>query len=461
MNSRFPNHNAIVLPCAKAMDLFECLGGRGGVAGRFNWLLPKAGMPLEDMILRYQVKVGFLILDPEELSVRKEAWSHLLSRTDTVQWIAVLAPGALASPDIYELVSRYCCDYLYQPWTGQSLDGALALALQALEYRALKIHRRFEERAIVGLSPEMHRLAYQMLKMAPVDAPVLLSGDSGTGKELIARAIHFYSKRVDAPFMSVDCGALPDSLIQSKLFGHEKGAFTGATERKPGILEAADGGTVFLDNLENLALSQQANLLRCLQESTIEPVGSIKPIKVDIRIIAASTEDPKVLVAQGRLREDLYYRLNVLSIQAPRLGGREKDIELLAYHYLHRFRGPFEQPRDFSPKALAALKAYHWPGNVRELVNRVRRAVVLCERQYIEREDLGFGDGDSDGRPPIMTLTEARAKAEREVVLQSLQCTGYNISASARLLNISRLSLYRMIEKYSLVRKELMEQVRI
>ncbi len=460
MNSRFPNHtaNAMVLPCAKAMALFECLSELDGLASHVNWLIPKAGADLEEMIHRRQISVGFLILEPETLPAQEDQLTKLLARTPDVQWVAVLAPGMLAYPRAFELVSHYCCDFLYAPWTEQSLEEALSAALLALENRSLKLHRRFEERPLIGLSLTMQRLAYQIQKMAPVDAPVLLSGESGTGKELIARAIHYYSKRAEAPFVSVDCGSLPDELIQSKLFGHEKGAFTGATERNPGVFETANGGTVFLDKLENLELSQQVNLLRCLQESTIEPVGSVRPQKVDVRIIAASAEPPKTLVEEGLLREDLYYRLNVLSLRAPVLRGRPKDIELLAYHYLHRFRNATDRPRDFSGNALAGLKVYHWPGNVRELVNRVRRAVVMCERDEIELADLGFGDGTSNSSQPVMTLTEARAKAEREVVLQSLQCTGYNISASARLLKISRLSMYRMIEKYSLVRKELLEQ---
>lgn len=460
MNIRLSNHsaNAIVLPGTKAMDLYDCLAELGEVARRFNWLLPKAGENLEELVLRHQVCVGFLVLDSDTSPAMEQQLATVLSRTPEVQWIAVLAPARLACPDTFELVSHYCCDFLYLPWTAKSLEEALSVAAQALDYRELKIHRRFNDRPIIGLDPSMQRLAYQIQKMAPVDAPVLLHGESGTGKELIARAIHYYSKRADAPFISVDCGSLPDDLVQSKLFGHEKGAFTGATERKPGVMETADGGTVFLDKLENLALNQQVNLLRCLQESMIEPVGSLRPRKVDIRIIAASTEPPKTLVEQGQLREDLYYRLNVLSLEAPVLRGREKDIELLAYHYLHRFRSATDLPRDFSAQAMAGLKVYQWPGNVRELVNRVRRAVVMCETEYIELEDLGFADGSSQGSQPIMTLTEARAKAEREVVLQSLKCTGYNISASARLLNISRLSMYRMIEKYSLVRKELLER---
>jgi DNA-binding NtrC family response regulator len=300
---------------------------------------------------------------------------------------------------------------------------------------------------MIGTSPAMQRVYRDIEKIAKVDAPVMVTGESGTGKELAALAIHKQSDRADGPFVAVNCAALPAELIQSELFGHEKGAFTGAHKRRVGRIEAAHGGTIFLDEIGDVPLDQQVNLLRFLQEKTIERVGGTETIPVDVRVITATHVDLQNAIAQGRFREDLFFRLNVLTLEMPPLRKRQGDVEVLAQYYFDQFaneRG--SRVRGFSRAALEFMNAYAWPGNVRELMNRVRRAIVMCDRRLIAPEDLGLEVGDRNRR--IMTLAEARAEAERRAIQDCLELTGHNISRAARELGISRVTLYRLMEKY-------------
>lgn len=292
----------------------------------------------------------------------------------------------------------------------------------------------------------MRQLFNQMEKIRGADTPVFLGGESGTGKELVSRLIHQHSPRRHAPFVTVNCGALPPTLIQSELFGHEKGAFTGAGERKMGKIEAAQGGTVFLDEIGDLPLELQANLLRFLQEKTIERIGSRQTLAIDARVIAATHVDLEEAVRQGRFREDLYYRLNVLYLKLPPLRERAGDVELLAEAFLKKFvRENRSRVKGFSQQALRIMNRHPWPGNVRELINRVQRAVVMCETPLITPADL-----DLERRlasRALLTLDEARQIAEAEAVRNSLMSNGNNISEAARQLGVSRVTLYRLMEK--------------
>lgn len=444
-----------VLPSPISFSIFEALGTGGVGLSEQDVVLCQTMDIAETALRRHASGIAILPLLADEPSTFDAPVEALLARYSNVRWIAVLPPDALAEPAIIRLVTQWCLSWIELPLVSENLMEALSLAHKASVLADGSDGRCGAMQTLVGLSAPMQQLARTIHKVAPVDAPVLIMGESGTGKELVARAIHAASPRADKPFIAVDCGAMPESLVQSKLFGHVKGAFTGATERQVGLIEAAHEGSIFLDDIENLPLSQQVNLLRFLQESTIEPVGSTKVIPVNVRVIAAAHQDLEVLVRAGELREDLFYRLNVLPITLCPLRQRARDIELLAYHHLHQFCEEQGRGRKrFSGSALEAIRAHSWPGNVRELVNRVRRAAVMCESDVIQLEDLGFDDAIQQRNLPLMTLTEARAKAEREVIQQSLKCTGYNISASARLLNISRLSLYRLMDKYCLVRKE-------
>ncbi|UEN99589.1 sigma-54 dependent transcriptional regulator [Acidiferrobacter thiooxydans] len=298
----------------------------------------------------------------------------------------------------------------------------------------------------------MKATVQRIAKISQSDAPVLIQGETGTGKELCALAVHAHSARSTRPFVAVNCGALPDKLIQSELFGHEKGAFTGAHQRKIGRIEAAEGGTLFLDEIGDLSLDLQVNLLRVLQGGTYERVGGTETLRADIRVIAATHVDMEKAVGEKRFREDLYYRLNVLNLDVPPLRSRDGDVVLLARHWFDMFaaeRNP--QVRGFSRDAFAALSRHHWPGNVRELINRVRRAMVMCERQLIGPEDLGLEHvGPHRDIPVEETLAEARERAEREAICEAVDRSAGNLSRAARSLGISRVTLYRLLDKYQI-----------
>jgi DNA-binding NtrC family response regulator len=284
------------------------------------------------------------------------------------------------------------------------------------------------------------------------DAPVFISGESGTGKELTALAIHARSARRDQPFVAINCGAIPPHLLQSELFGYERGAFTGANQRKIGRVEAADGGTLFLDEIGDLPLESQASLLRFLQERKIERLGGQTSTAVDVRIISATHVDMQTAMLEGRFRADLYHRLCVLQIDEPPLRVRGKDIELLANHMLERFRRDASRRlRGFSPCAIAALHNYAWPGNVRELINRVRRAIVMSEGRQILASDLELGDY-VEAAPT--TLAQAREAAERQAIEVALLRHRGRLGEAADELGISRVTLYRLLTAYGLRAKE-------
>ncbi|WP_195845790.1 sigma-54 interaction domain-containing protein, partial [Burkholderia pseudomallei] len=285
-------------------------------------------------------------------------------------------------------------------------------------------------------------------KVASTDAPVFISGESGTGKELTAVAIHERSSRAGAPFVAINCGAIPPTLLQAELFGYERGAFTGANQRKIGRIEAANGGTLFLDEIGDLPFESQASLLRFLQEHKVERVGGHQSIPVDVRIISATHVDMQIALRNGRFREDLYHRLCVLKLEEPPLRERGKDIEILARHMLERFKGDAHRRlRGFTPDAIAALHNYAWPGNVRELINRVRRAIVMSEGRMISAADLELS-GYAEVAP--MSLEEARESAERHAIEVALLRHRGRLADAARELGVSRVTLYRLLCAYGM-----------
>jgi DNA-binding NtrC family response regulator len=302
---------------------------------------------------------------------------------------------------------------------------------------------------LVGQSPAIANLRAHIRKVAQASAPVLIWGESGSGKELAALAIHRHSPRAQAPFIAVNCGAIPASLIQSELFGFERGAFTGADKEKKGLIEAAAQGTLFLDEVGDLPLELQANLLRFLQEGTINRVGSSRPIAVDARVIAASHVNLQAAVKAGKFREDLLYRLNVLPLSVPALRERKEDLPLLSRHFFKVFECD-KNPRitGFSHRAIQAIKAHDWPGNVRELINRIRRALVMSEGRLITPEDL-----DLPMPSTLRTgeaLEEARIRAERDAIHTCLQGNASNVTRAARDLGVSRMTLYRLMDKHGI-----------
>ncbi|MFP4217069.1 MAG: sigma 54-interacting transcriptional regulator [Phycisphaerae bacterium] len=301
---------------------------------------------------------------------------------------------------------------------------------------------------LIGRSEAMQSVRRQIRRYAANPLPVLITGPSGTGKELAARAIHRHSDRSDKPFVAVNCGTLSPNLIQSELFGHEKGAFTGAVKRRIGWVEQADGGTLFLDEIGDLPLEVQVNLLRFLQQGEIQRVGGETSVPVDTRIIAATHVDLKEAVAKGAFREDLFFRLDVLPLVMPRLADRGTDVVELAHYYLARFCDELGVKRKrFSPATEAALRDYDWPGNIRELMNRVRRGVVLADGNLVSLPDINPAH---DNPAEIPSLAKAREIAERRAIAQAIAASGNNVTEAARLLDISRCTLHRLVRKHGL-----------
>jgi DNA-binding NtrC family response regulator len=355
-------------------------------------------------------------------------------------------------------------DYLTKPFDEEEV---LSLIRRALDSRALErevvflrseLARRDDFDQIIGQSPEMRRLFQVIGQVARTTATVLITGESGTGKELIARFIHRQSPRRDRPFVPVNPAAAPETLIESELFGHERGAFTGAYQRKLGKFELAQGGTLFLDEIATLKLDLQVKLLRALQEREVERVGSTRSIRVDVRIIVATNTDLKKAVSRGTFREDLFYRLNVVPLTVPPLRERREDIPLLAEHFIRKYNREFRRRiAGLAPDALGALQTYPWPGNVRELENIVERFVALVEGPVIQLTDLPLDLAMAEHpRRAIeaegLSLKEALEQFERRFVQHVLDRAGWNQTEAARLLGLHRNGLKLKIEKWKLRR---------
>jgi two-component system response regulator AtoC len=351
-------------------------------------------------------------------------------------------------------------DYLTKPFEE---DELLSLARRALERRTLErevallrseLARTHDLDEIVGEHPVMERLHGLIAQVARTSTTVLITGESGTGKELVARAIHRHGSRREGPFVAVNPAAIVESLIESELFGHERGAFTGAHQRKLGKFELAQGGTLFLDEIGTLRADLQAKLLRVLQEREIERVGGTRPIKIDVRVIAATNTNLKDAVSRGTFREDLYYRLNVVPIVVPPLRERAQDVPLLAEHFLRRDTRDFNKRIEgLSPEAVAALQAYRWPGNVRELENVIERCVVLSDGPVIQLYDLPLDvllpqQATRVRAAEALPLNEATDLFERQIVLRVLERVGWNLTEAGRILAIHRNSLRMKLARW-------------
>jgi two-component system NtrC family response regulator len=302
---------------------------------------------------------------------------------------------------------------------------------------------------IIATDDGMLKVCRMVEKIAPTSASVLILGESGTGKELLARAVHAQSNRRDGKFVAINCAAIPEQLLESELFGYEKGAYTGAAKQTIGKVELANGGTLFLDEIGDMPLSLQAKLLRFLQDRVIERVGGREEIHVDVRIVCATNQDLSALIASQRFRQDLYYRISELSIVVPPLRERGAGIAVLAHAILRRLSASEGRPkRGFTEEAVAAIGAYPWPGNVRELENKIKTAVIMSDAPMITAEDLGLATVVDRGL--AFNLREARARAEKETIRQAMMIADGNVSRAAELLGITRPTLYDLMERYAM-----------
>ncbi|MHB0968809.1 MAG: sigma-54-dependent transcriptional regulator [Thermoanaerobaculia bacterium] len=309
------------------------------------------------------------------------------------------------------------------------------------------------EELLIGESEPMKRLEQQLRSAGPSTSRVLITGENGSGKEIVARTLHRYSQRADAPFVDVNCAAIPEELIESELFGHRKGAFTGATEDRKGKFELADGGTLFLDEIADMSLKTQAKVLRVLQEQKFQKVGGQQTISVDVRLIAATNKNLEAEIGAGRFREDLYFRLNVIPIAVPPLRARGNDIILLAEHFLRSIAAETgRRPKRLTNDATQKLKAYSWPGNVRELRNVMERVMILVTGDTVDATDLDFGKyvDPVAAIAADLPLREAREEFEREYILRRLRELGGNVSRTAEALGVERSNLYRKLHAYGI-----------
>ncbi|MDL1955702.1 MAG: sigma-54 dependent transcriptional regulator [Candidatus Desulfofervidus auxilii] len=365
-----------------------------------------------------------------------------------------------------EAMKKGAFDYILKPFSNEELKITIRKAINV--YQLLKENRRLNQALyhqyhfdnIIGKSKTMQAVFDIIKKVAATKTTVLITGESGTGKELVARAIHYNSPRKNAPFISVNCAALPETLLESELFGHEKGAFTGATAMRKGRFELADKGTLFLDEVSEMSPALQVKLLRVLQEKEFERVGGTRTLKVDVRIIAASNKDLREEVDSGNFREDLYYRLNVVHIHLPPLRKRPEDIPLLVAHFLKKYTKEMGKSElKISPEALSLIYNYSWPGNVRELENAIERAVVLCSGKEIKpehlpeelREEKRTPSSLLENLPKNLTLPQLLEEIEIRLIRQALAESNFIQAKAARLLGITKSLLQYKIKKYNLL----------
>ncbi len=365
----------------------------------------------------------------------------------------VIASGQADRPNALAAIGQGAYDFMCKPVEIAELKIILKRAFYVAqierEFRTLQARQAASDESAIGLlgtSAPMQEVIAKVRKVAPSSAPVLILGESGTGKEMTSRAIHSLSPRKNAPLVTINCAAIPEALLESELFGHEKGAFTGAHAQRPGRIEAAHEGTLFLDEIGDLPLPLQAKLLRFLQESTIERVGGRKTITVDARVVAATNVDLGQATAEGKFREDLFYRLAVITIKMPALRERPNDIILLAKAFLKRFAEKEHKIGcHFSRPALVALGEYGWPGNVRELENRVKRAVIMADGKALTPADLELAPQENPGQ--VRTLREAREELDRRMLSHALARNNGKIAPAAAELGISRPTFYEIMER--------------
>lgn len=391
--------------------------------------------------------------DPDGTTEGFATLEAILSLAPATKVIVASGHGEAQSP--VRAIAAGAWDFYQKPIDIDALGGIVARAfhVHALEAENRRLVERAGDIALGGLvtaSPEMLKVTRTIERVAQADVSVLLLGASGTGKEVLARGLHDISPRKSGQFVAINCAAIPETLLESELFGHEKGAFTGAVKTTPGKIEQAQGGTLFLDEIGDVPLALQVKLLRFLQERVIERIGGRSTIAVDTRIVCATHQDLEAMVADGRFREDLYYRIAEIVVRIPSLAERTGDAALLARHFLRTHAKSMNPAvRGFAPDALAAIDGWGWPGNVRELENRVKRAVIMADAKLVGAADLDLSPPGDDEPLPI-NLKAAREATDRRVIARALARSEGNISGTARLLGISRPTLYDLMKSYDL-----------
>ncbi len=365
----------------------------------------------------------------------------------------IVVTGREDKENAVKAIGMGACDFYQKPLDGDILTFVVnrAFRLAELEKENQELSRQHSSTSIKGIvaaSPQMLAICRTLEKIAPTDVTTLISGETGTGKELLARALHDLSHRSAKPFVAINCAAIPENLLESELFGYEKGAFTGATQSKKGKIESANGGTLFLDEIGDMPMSLQAKLLRFLQERTVDRVGSVSPVAVDVRVVCATHRDVRQLIDTGDFREDLYYRISEITLDVPALRDREGDALVIAQSLLKSLGKQMDRPTlAFSEDAVRAISSYNWPGNVREMINKVKRATIMAEGKRVTAEDL-----ELKGTPTTMNgqlnLRQVRENAERQAIVQALQSSNFNMAQASRLLGVTRPTLYNLTDKY-------------
>ena len=431
---------------------YKCIGARSGQEALKIIQQRRPAIVLTDLVMPHM----------DGIEMMKHA------RREDPDLVVVIYTGYGSIPSAVKAMVEGAFDYIPKPFSTDQLRIAVERAIKyaelARENNALRSQIEAPPRhgKVIGTSEPIKKIMENVAKVARTNANVIVTGGSGTGKELIAKSIHYYSNRSNNPFVPVDCVALPENLLESELFGYERGAFTGAVATKQGLIEIANGGTLFLDEIAELGFNLQAKLLRVLQELQFRRIGGKKVIEVDVRIVSATNTDPEEAVRTRKLREDLYYRLNVIHIKLPPLRERLEDIPLLAYHFLREFSKSNQIEVDkFSNETLMLMKKYKWPGNVRELQNVVEHAVSMATSNTIEVKDLpdkirGGSSLPLQSAPTDLPFKEARRQVverfEKDYLQRQLKEHGGNISSVAKAADLNRKTIYRMMEFYNLDR---------
>ncbi|WP_273427006.1 PEP-CTERM-box response regulator transcription factor [Marinobacter sp.] len=367
----------------------------------------------------------------------------------------IVVTGREDKENAVKAIGMGACDFYQKPLDADILTfvvhRAFRLAELERENRDLTGQRNGTNiKGIVAASPQMLAICRTLEKVAPTDVTTLITGETGTGKELLARAIHDLSQRGRKPFAAINCAAIPENLLESELFGFEKGSFTGATHSKKGKIESANGGTLFLDEIGDMPMALQAKLLRFLQERVVDRVGSVHPIPVDVRVVCATHRDVSHLIESGEFREDLYYRISEITLDVPAVRDREGDALVVAQSLLKSLGKNMDRPNlAFTEDAINAINSYAWPGNVREMINKIKRATIMAAGKRVTAEDLEL-PSKAPANNMQLNLRQVREFAERQAIIQALRSCNYNMAGASRLLGITRPTLYNLTDKYNI-----------